>query len=133
MTLPLFARPAMIAALMTFAPLSAQADGDAPCGVLVSVGGVSAALSRVCHMDEAYQIDAEVFTFALTREARGLLLEISPRNLVFLNGENEVIVPAPSAETKLAIFDSFSPDYEFEGENNTPVGYVSGWVMPQSD
>ncbi len=104
----------------------AQEAVAVPCGVLVQVEEVTAALSRTCAVDVPYAMETEEFTFEMTRIEKGVRLKIRPRNLVFLNGENEVVVPRTEEGMRLAIYDSFRPDYDVD-RSNVPVGYVTGW------
>ena len=106
---------------------SAQAGETAQCGALVHVHEVVIALARPCVTGEAYTVSSDDFTLTLTPSDAGALLEIGPRNLVFLNGESEVMVPLPSEGARLGIFDSFSASYVAEGDNE-PVGYLTGWA-----
>ena len=106
------------------APVVAQ-DG-VRCGALVTVHDITIAIVRPCETGERYSVATDDVTLTLTPGPKGATLEISPRQYVFLNGENEALVPLPSEGARLGIFDSFSASYVAEGENE-PIGYVTGW------
>ncbi|GAA3877029.1 hypothetical protein [Celeribacter arenosi] len=113
-----------LAALGHVAPAIAQ--DVVRCGALVTVHDVTIAIVRPCETGESYSVASDDFTLTLTPGPKGATLEIAPRKYVFLNGENEALVPLPSEGARLGIFDSFSASYVAEGEND-PIGYVTGW------